>query len=95
VTLILDRLPARRYRVRHHRVDLDHSNIVRTWADLGGPDWPDEQGWERLRAADRLEELEPPRVVETSGDGRVDLGIRLPMPAISLVELFPADRDDG
>jgi len=76
------------YELRHHRIDADHSTIVRTWERLGMPDWPDEAGWRRLRAADRLEALEPPRRVRPDG-GRIDLAFDLPMPAMSLIELLP------
>ena len=87
-TLDISGLRAGTYELRHHRVDLDHSNIIRTWEGLGEPDWPDHAGWERLRAADELEDLEPPRRV-SSGDGRLELAFELPMPAVSLVELVP------
>ena len=73
--------------VRHYRVDATHSNVSATWAELGGGDWPDTAGWRRLRAADRLEELEAERSVSVGPDGRVALEFELPMPAISLVEL--------
>jgi xylan 1,4-beta-xylosidase len=76
------------YELRHHRVDARHSNIVLTWERLGRPVWPDEAGWSRLREADRLEALEPPREVRPD-DGRLQLEFDLPMPAMSLVELVP------
>lgn len=82
-------LPATAYRLRHRRLDETHSNLARAWAELGaGVDWPDEQGWSALAARDVLDELEPPRTVETS-DRRLDLSVELPMPAISLLELDP------
>ena len=69
-------------------LDLEHSNVSRTWQDIGAPDWPDARGWERLRAADRLEDLVPPASTAVS-DGRLALDFELPMPAISLVEVVP------
>jgi xylan 1,4-beta-xylosidase len=90
VTLVVTGLPAGPYEMRHGRVDADHSNIVRTWADLGRPDWPDAAGWERLRAADRLESLEPARPAAVGADGRFELAFELPMPSVSLIELVPA-----
>ncbi|HEY8990121.1 MAG TPA: hypothetical protein VIM39_13935, partial [Candidatus Limnocylindrales bacterium] len=93
VTLEVTGLPPGTYELRHHRVDADHSNIVRTWELLGRPDWPDDAGWTRLREADRLEVLEPPRQIRVDrggdNDGRLELEFELPMPAISLVELAP------
>ena len=77
----------------HHRVDAHHSNIVRTWEGLGRADWADEAGWTRLRSADHLDELEPPRELRT--DGSVELAFDLPMPAISLIEFVPTGRTSG
>jgi xylan 1,4-beta-xylosidase len=78
------------YMLRHWRVDETHSNIRDVWEGMGGGDWPDESGWEALRAANRLEELEPERRVRADG-GRIGLEFELPMPAISFVEIVPAD----
>ena len=89
VTLVITGLAASTYELHHHRVGLDHSNIVRTWEALGKPDWPDEAGWARLHDADRLEAIDPPRQVRPD-DGRFELAFELPMPAVSLVELVPA-----
>ena len=88
VTLVVDGLPERRYTLRHRRLDFDHSNIQAVWTRLGGSDWPDEAGWARLRAADRLDDLETERVAEVVR-GRIELQFGLPMPAISLIELVP------
>jgi hypothetical protein len=74
--------------VRANRVDNDHSNIVRTWGILGKPEWPDADGWARLRAENRPEVLEAPRVVAPDG-GSIELAFDLPMPAMSLIELVP------
>jgi xylan 1,4-beta-xylosidase len=76
------------YELRHHRVDESHSNIVRTWERLGRPDWPDDAGWRVLHAADRLETLAPSQPVRADG-GRFELDLKLPMPAVSLIELVP------
>jgi xylan 1,4-beta-xylosidase len=78
-----------RCRCTHQRVDAELSNVLRTWEALGSPDWPDAAGWTALRAADRLEELEPARVLEPAG-GEVDLEFELPMPGASLLRLSPA-----
>jgi xylan 1,4-beta-xylosidase len=73
--------------IRHRRVDANHSNIAAQW---DGGDWPDESAWERLRAADRLEELEPERRLSIGADGRLLLDFNMPMPSVSLIELLPA-----
>jgi xylan 1,4-beta-xylosidase len=74
------------WRIRHRRVDATHSNIV---ASAGDADWPDEDGWRRLRAADRLDELEPERTVGVGSDGELAIEFDLPMPSLSLLELLP------
>ncbi|HXF57144.1 MAG TPA: hypothetical protein VNO34_06165 [Actinomycetota bacterium] len=80
------------YRVRHRRLDERHSNLRLSWERLGsGHPWPGETTWSALRAADRLEELEPERVEPAAG-GAVRLEFDLPMPALSLVELEPLSR---
>ncbi|MDQ6772357.1 MAG: hypothetical protein M3024_05120 [Candidatus Dormibacteraeota bacterium] len=85
IALRLAGLEPGRYRQTHHRVDNERSNILTAWRGLGAPDWPDTAGWAALRAADRLEELQPPATVETRGE--VTLAFDLPMPAASLIRL--------
>ena len=87
IALTVAGLGAGTVRVRHRRVDADHSNIGAHW---DGGDWPDATGWDRLRAADRLEDLEPERQVSIGGDGRLSLDFDLPMPSMSLIEIVPA-----
>lgn len=91
VRLSIAGLGAEAYELRHQRVDAQHSSIVRTWQTLGEPDWPDAAGWDRLKAADRLEDLEPLRTIRPEA-GRLEVSFELPMPAISLLELVPVDR---
>jgi xylan 1,4-beta-xylosidase len=55
----------------------------------GGQAWPTEEQWQRLREADRLDELEPARRVTTDRDGRVSVTFDLPMPAMSGLRLTP------
>jgi xylan 1,4-beta-xylosidase len=86
VRLAVTGLPAGSYRVRHRRVDATHSNIAAHWS---GGDWPDEDGWARLRGHDRLDDLEPERTVSLDSDRRIALEFALPMPSISLIELLP------
>jgi xylan 1,4-beta-xylosidase len=88
IRLDVSGLPNGRLTARHFRVDAVHSNVSATWAHLGGGDWPDASGWQALRQADRLEELDPPRS-EVVREGRVAVEFELPMPSISLVELTP------
>ena len=90
VSLEISGLPPGAYRAEHHRIDDEHSNIVRAWEAIGGGDWPTPDGWERLHAADRLETLGPGEPVSVGSDGVAQLSFDLPMPGISFVEIRPA-----
>ncbi|MFF3749755.1 glycoside hydrolase [Streptomyces sp. NPDC002018] len=81
--------PGAVYTVASHRVDERHGNIQAVWQDLGGGDWPDEQQWEKLRAADRLpaEDLAP---VTADADGTAVLTVALPNPGIRFLRLARA-----
>jgi xylan 1,4-beta-xylosidase len=89
VTLEIAGLAPGRYRLRHRRIDLDHSNVSATAAQSGVGVWPDERQWQRLHERDVLEDLEPERELTVGADGRGGLAFRLPMPGVSLVELTP------
>ncbi|MEN3609813.1 xylan 1,4-beta-xylosidase [Plantactinospora sp. ZYX-F-223] len=82
-------LDAGSYRVRHWRVDQEHSNIRRVWQDLDGGDWPTGEQWELLRARDTLDEYRPEQVVRVV-DGGCDVDFPLPMPGVSFLRLEPA-----
>lgn len=87
VRITVEGLRPGEHRLRHRRVDADHSNIAARWS---GGDWPDAAGWARLRRHDTLDDLEPERALRADDAGRVELTFLLPMPAISLVEVLPA-----
>jgi xylan 1,4-beta-xylosidase len=91
ITIQIEGLNAGAYRSSHRRVDRQHSNLAATWEAMDGGEWPTEEQWVALRAANQLEELEPERLVE-SNEGALALQIDMPMPAISLLELEPAVR---
>jgi xylan 1,4-beta-xylosidase len=87
VVLRLPDLPFAAYRVRHWRIDADHSNLAARWASMSdGEDWPTPSQWSALRDSDRLDEY----AHEVKLAGPVDLEFDLPMPGISYVELTPA-----
>lgn len=82
--VVLDGLPDGEWTVRESRVDADHSNIAAVWASISdGADWPTDEQWATLRAADRL------AVTERQLDGST-LDVDLPNPSIVLVELVRA-----
>ncbi|MFI6322863.1 hypothetical protein ACIBG8_35380 [Nonomuraea sp. NPDC050556] len=77
-----------RYAVTHHRIDEDHSNIRSVWQSMGDSDWPTDDQWPKLQAANTLDELHPPTTAEPS-NGELVLTFDLPMPAVSFIELTP------
>ncbi|MGH8774576.1 MAG: GH39 family glycosyl hydrolase [Jiangellaceae bacterium] len=92
VTVRVSGLDAAEYELRHRRVDAEHSNVSAVWARMGDrAAWPSEEQWSRLRAADRLEELNPPEDV-TPDSGAWSTEFDLPMPGISSLELTPRRR---
>ncbi len=93
VTVAVDGLvPGATYTLTHLRVDDEHSDIGTVWRRMrrDDQDWPDDDQWQRLRAADRLEEGEPARDVVADDTGAVTVEVTLPMPAMALLELTPA-----
>lgn len=78
------------YELTHHRIDEDHSNMRAVWRSMGDGEWPQGDQWDKLRAADILDELVPPSAVYASGE--VTIEFELPMPGVSFVELTPAPR---
>lgn len=93
VSVTVDGLePGSAHVLTHHRVDADHSNVAAAWGRMRRRDqaWPDEEQWELLRGADRLEQLEPPARVVADREGRVSVPVVLPMPAMSFLQVTPA-----
>lgn len=87
VSLAVAATPGARYTVTHHRIDEGHSNIAATWERIrAGAAWPDERQWRLLRAANTLDEAEPPRLL-AADQGGLTLDLELPMPGVSYVEL--------
>ena len=91
VTLTVSGLTPGQHTVRHWRVDETHSNVFAAWRELGGADrdWPSEEEWATLAAADDLAELEPARGVGVGPDGVLELSFALPQPGISYVAVIP------
>ncbi len=67
------------------RVDHEHSNIGRHWH--AEHDWPTDEEWQALRAADRLD-MEP-----LGRDPAPPLEVVLPMPGVARLQITPADNE--
>ncbi|HTS12906.1 MAG TPA: hypothetical protein VMH00_12370 [Candidatus Limnocylindrales bacterium] len=87
IALSLVKLPpeARRLRLRHYRIDRDHSNAYTVWLALGSPQNPTPGQVARLKAAAQLQSLEPPRSIAVQ-NGEVSVNFSLPRESISLLE---------
>jgi xylan 1,4-beta-xylosidase len=78
------------YDIRHYRIDAGHSNIVPAWEQMrDGAPWPSRQQWAALAQRNTLDQLRPPERATASGDGTLEVGFDLPMPAVSYLELAP------
>jgi xylan 1,4-beta-xylosidase len=77
---------AQRLIVRHYRVDQNHSNAYTAWKDMGSPQSPTPEQYEKLRAAGQLQMLGSPQWLENKS-GAVTLAFPLPRQAVSLVEV--------
>ncbi len=64
------------------RLDAEHGDVATLAARIGVDDWPTDEQWEQLRAADRLAD-EPAEL----DDGTVLLD--LPQPSAALVRIVP------
>jgi xylan 1,4-beta-xylosidase len=90
VDVILERLPFEtdRVRVRHWRIDREHSNSHTAWQAAGAPQDPSEGQLRAIKDRQRLELFEPDREVPIQ-DGRLALQVSLPLPGVSLLEIQP------
>ncbi|HVW20184.1 MAG TPA: beta-xylosidase [Opitutaceae bacterium] len=88
VTVRLERLPiaAGQARLRHYRIDGEHSNSYRQWQLFGSPPAPDEAQYAAMEKAGQLTLLAEPSTVPVRG-GAADLTFTLPRQSVSLLEL--------
>ncbi|MCL2058876.1 MAG: hypothetical protein FWH01_07420, partial [Oscillospiraceae bacterium] len=73
------------YRIRHYRVDKDHSNAYAEWVRQGRPDYPDGAQYDAIKARDGLEQLCPEAVIEQPMDGKIALRFDMPVKSVSLI----------
>jgi len=73
-------------KVRHWRIDDNHSNAHTKWLALGSPQQPSSTQTQELRCAMELRELEPEREAAVK-DGVVEIDFQLPRYGVSLVEI--------
>ncbi|HSH78205.1 MAG TPA: hypothetical protein VLA19_06705 [Herpetosiphonaceae bacterium] len=90
VTLAIEHLPfdAGSVQVRHWRVDARHSNSHSAWLEAGAPQDPSAGQLRAIKDRQGLEHLESNHGVPLQG-GQLRLSLRLPLPAVSLLEVMP------
>jgi hypothetical protein len=54
-----------------------------------GAPWPTPDQWAALSEVNTLDELRPAELAAAGGDGMLEFGFDLPMPAVSYLELVP------
>jgi xylan 1,4-beta-xylosidase len=86
VTVEVTGLEPGTYSVASTRVDAEHANVSRVWDDLGGGDWPTDEQWDTLRAADTLP-IEYLADVAVGADGTASVTVEVPMPGIRSLRL--------
>ena len=84
--------PGASYVAHHDRVDDDHSDVASVWGRIKDPDqdWPTDEQWAQLRAADHLDALVPDATLVADESGRLELAFDLPMPSMSSLTLTPS-----
>lgn len=76
-------------RLRHYRIDKDHSNAYAEWVRQGRPDWPQCGQYEAIKARDALELLAPDQTLPLM-DGKLKARFSLPVHAISMLTVTQA-----
>ena len=70
--------------VEHFRIDRNHSNAFTAWKEMGSPQSPSPQEYERLEGAGQLQLLHSPRWVPMD-HGEAHLQFTLPRHGVSLI----------
>lgn len=78
--------PNRRVLVEEYRVDGDHSNAYSVWKQMGSPQAPTPEQYEKLQAAGQLELMGSPRWMTVDG-GRVEMQVNLPRQGTALLRV--------
>lgn len=87
IELTLENLPLEGpVRIRHYRIDAQHSNACAEWERQGRPDWPNEGQRAAILARSGLEFCEAPAVAQVR-EGRLERRFQLPTHGISLLEI--------
>jgi len=87
VVLKLKGVAARRVVAEHYRIDAEHSNSYEVWKKMGSPQTVSAEQYSQLEAAGKLQLLEAPKKMETTG-GELTISFQLPRQGVSLIRLL-------
>jgi len=73
-------------RVRHYRIDAEHSNAYEVWKQMGSPQQPTKEQIAHLEKSGQLTLIAVPETVPIA-DGTMQISMRLPRQAVSLLEI--------
>jgi len=76
-------------RLRHYRIDREHSNAYAEWVRQGRPDWPQHGQYDAIKARDALELYAPDQALPTA-DGSLKARFEMPVRAVSLLLITKA-----
>jgi xylan 1,4-beta-xylosidase len=79
-------LDLKRVLLRHYRIDQHHSNAYTVWQDMGKPQQPTAEQYNRLEGAGQLQLLDSPRWLWVKA-GSAEVSFSLPRQSVSLLEL--------
>ena len=75
-----------RVHVHHYRVDQTHSNSYEVWKQMGSPQSPAKDQYDRLERAGQLQLAGSPEWLDSS-EGQLKLSFKLPRQGVSLLKL--------
>lgn len=86
VELQINNIPFRKARLRHYRIDQDHSNAYEVWKQMGSPSSPTPEQYKYLEMAGQLSLLTYPIDVNIE-NGVMKMKLPLPRQAVSLIQI--------
>jgi xylan 1,4-beta-xylosidase len=86
VELQIAGIPAKQVKLRHFRIDQEHSNSYSAWMRMGSPASPTTAQIAQLQQASKLAQLGATNTLKTPG-GKATIKLQLPRQAVSLVTL--------
>ncbi|MGV7210743.1 GH39 family glycosyl hydrolase [Oxalobacteraceae bacterium A2-2] len=86
VELQVSGIPAGQVKLRHYRIDQEHSNAYAAWLRMGSPAQPTAAQVAQLKQASELAEAAPAGTLATP-EGKASIRFQLPRQAVSLITL--------